>query len=995
MIQIYKEINRISLELEALTKIDKIKDYRIYLKANNTISVYIIAENGLCDILRDKFDNPNIEFEFFTEENPDELLKELYFRNKRKVNIIDSHKRLTNLLNEDVQAEVSSSINYCKTPVITFYSYKGGVGRSTTLAACASYLAIHYSKKVVVIDCDFEAPGFTNFFLNDPGVPLHNNGVIEYFLDKEYLDDQINIRNYLWEASKDFSGKGEIYVMPSGNLNDADTSENNINDRLHYLQGLARIDFSENPFIINRFKDLIVSINNELNPDVILLDSRTGFNDVFGVTAFQLSNLVIGFFGNNVQTIPGIHFFVDSIVKRNNLIGIIVNSIIPASNKRSWFQSFKEDIDSYINSITIDENLNLETGNDQRIINIDPIDIDMFPITRNEILEILGMKKEDKLNFIDFIESRSFLDYENLFQKINSILEDWDTKRERNSFDLEEITTVSKEEVLSTEDLNIHESIYEENEMVEDPYFDNVSIDDNNIDREAENSPNDVYDIKMKVLKTLKDKMPELYAEQITDFDIEYNSGRYFYRKCMLDIFNLDKFIVLGNKGTGKTYIYRSLKNKNIVDELRKQANKESVDYKFIHLIDKENYFIDTTKFDGIDREKFSPEKFYERFWQVYIWNVLITELMELLEFVPSIKKFPITDKTETVLAFKDIIYDDLKMVEVENDLEKVDLFLKQEQSRQIIIIFDELDHVVKPHKWSERVAPLINLCKRFTYARIFPKLFLRSDLFEKISNVNNIQALNNHSINIEWNREELFAYFFKLILAHSKNDFFHLMKLYAYYPSKHINKIMHTIEKNQSQPPLDDYTLRHLSATFFGKYADVNNTPRFGESYDWFFKNLKNANDTISLRPFIDLLSEAVKWAIDEDKVQQPILPQYYFTHGLAREKAVERHFKDLAKEEGNGDLIHIFNYIRVEADPRYKVLELSQKDFYQLLDNIIEKDRSRLDNLTKESLIDLLSVNGIIKDRFVRIGNNNVQRKYQFALLYKYYLGLKNRVR
>lgn len=56
MIQIYKEINRISLELEALTKIDKIKDYRIYLKANNTISVYIIAANGLCDILKDKFD---------------------------------------------------------------------------------------------------------------------------------------------------------------------------------------------------------------------------------------------------------------------------------------------------------------------------------------------------------------------------------------------------------------------------------------------------------------------------------------------------------------------------------------------------------------------------------------------------------------------------------------------------------------------------------------------------------------------------------------------------------------------------------------------------------------------------------------------------------------------------------------------------------------------------------------------------------------------------
>lgn len=85
----------------------------------------------------------------------------------------------------------------------------------------------------------------------------------------------------------------------------------------------------------------------------------------------------------------------------------------------------------------------------------------------------------------------------------------------------------------------------------------------------------------------------------------------------------------------------------------------------------------------------------------------------------------------------------------------------------------------------------------------------------------------------------------------------------------------------------------------FFGRYADTNNSARFGESYEWFFKNLKNANDTISLRPFIDLISEALDHALTEDKTDTPILPQYFYTFGQTRSKAVENHFHDLASEK------------------------------------------------------------------------------------------------
>lgn len=967
MIQLYKILDQIDRELSVLLEQGSLTDYRIYLKANNNIAVYLIAEDEIKKLIHDKYPSDYIEIELFKE--GDDTLKDIYFSSPTKVNLSTSDRRLVNLLDEE--REDNTSIN---TPIVTFYSYKGGVGRSTTLASCASYLSMHYKKKIVVIDCDFEAPGFTNFFLTDPGTPFYSNGVIEYLLDSEFLENEVDVRNYIWEASKQYSGEGQIFVMPSGNL--SGESEDLPNDRDHYLKGLARIDFSEKPFIVQRFTQLIKKIEEEIKPDLVILDSRTGFNDIFGLTAFQLSNIVVGFFGNNVQTLPGIQFFIDSLVKRDYIVGIIVNSIIPAANRRRWFSNFKENVERYLSIKSIE-------NQSESSVNSDQLSIPMFPITRHEILENLGTSSDDILDFIDFVCNKSFTDHVDLFEKINSLLEDF--------------SPISEEGTIGS-DVKVAYNIgdtSEENpsaEITVNSEAEEIIIED--AKAATNDSESDVYLTKMRVLTTLKDRMPELYAEDIEDFEQEYAAGRYFYRNCMSDLFNLDKFIVLGNKGTGKTYIYRSLNNKNIVSEIKNRANKQNINYEFIHLILKSKYFFDTTKFDGM--EIYSPEKYYERFWQVYIWVVLCTELGTDLAFSSSLEIFPISDNTQTSSLFHKMISDDEKMIQIENDLEIIDSLLKQKGDKHVIIIFDELDHVVKPHHWSKRVSPLINLCKKMTFSRIYPKMFLRSDLFEKISNVNNIQALNNRSINIEWTREELFAYFFKLILSHSKDDFFNLMREYRDYPPQHISKIRRQIEGYNMQPDTDEYFLKHLTATFFGKYADVSNTPRFGESYDWFFKNLKNANETISLRPFIDLLSEAVKWAINEDKSLKPILHPYYYTHGKARGQAVEKHFNDLAKEEGNNDLQHVFKYIQDYADDRYKLLELQQNDFYKLLSLIIDKYHDVLDYKTEEGLIELLKVNGIIVERFIRTGTwNNGQKRYRFALLYKYYLGLKNRAR
>lgn len=938
MIRLFETLETLDKKMAKLKSASEIFDYRILLTVNDTIKLYVLSGNKTEHEIESElkgFSHVSFEFMKIGDGSSDDFLTDLLFSDTKTINISNTQRRLGNLINP-IQ-KVNSSL-----PVVTFYSYKGGVGRSTSLASCASYLSIHYKKRIVILDCDFEAPGFTNFFLEDPSSPLYKNGLVEYFLDSE--DEIVNLNNYYWEASKKFSGGGEIYVFPAGNLDDEEVAGDIFKThRSHYLNGLTRIDMFSPDILVGQFVRLFDHIKERINPDLILIDSRTGFNDIFGISAFRLSNLVVGFFGNSVQTKPGLNFFLDTLLQPNAPQLLIANSIIPQANKRKWFSLFKEDVENYLRRISN------ASESEKEDVNI--LSVKMYPIPYNEVLNNIGTRQEDYLDYIELIEKNTLSEYVVLFEEINSIIDEASPK--------ENVSLSLNEEV----DSKI------------------------NLDNLVEEEISEKKRLKQEILVNLKDKMPQLYAENIDDFEDEYQSNRYFYRICMEDLFIQNKILVLGNKGTGKSYIYKSLKNEHVVNELRKRANKTNFNYHFLHVVEK-NKKIDTVKFDDVVISD-NNEQYFERFWTVYIWNAIMLE--RPYGYISDLELHTIKDDNETARRFKETIQNDDAIIAIENDLYKLDQYLLDCQNSQLIIIFDELDNIVKPHKWSERISPLVNLCKKMNYSSIFPKLFLRSDLFEKISNINNKKELANRTISIEWNRQELFAYFFKLILSHSKNEFFNLTKMYGYYPAFYINRVVANIAKSGDQPPLDDYTLKHLCATFFGKYADVNNTPRYGESYDWFFTNLKNANDTISLRPFIDLLSISVTHALNEDHSDNPILPQYYYTHGKAREHAVENHFMDLASEKGNGDLIPIFNYIRDKASIRYKKEQLTQKEFFSLLDVILVNCELEESN-SRDSIIQLLELNGIIRSKFVRVGSIP-HKNYQFALLYKYYLGLKSR--
>ncbi len=953
MILLFDLLSKIDSKLNTLIRDKKILNFKITLRVNNRATVYIVIENEDNNKIIDKYLDKHacVEFEYLSpyEVETDPYFKELFESNESI--FLDSRKNLSNLLelNNNERIKINSK-------VVTFYSYKGGVGRSTTLASCAAFLSNHYNKRILILDCDLEAPGFTNFFLEEPSQVNNHLGIVEYFMDLDYLSDKIDFSKYIWEVGKDYSGNGSIFVMPAGNLSEDYISGNQIltTHKKHYLEGLARIDISSSFNMFQKFSTLLKQADELFSPDVILIDSRTGFNDIFGVTAFAISDLVVGFFGNNVQNLPGLNYFIDRIVEsKNGLNAILINAIIPA---RSFFTNFSDYVENYIQRVTPNENDNF-------------IVIKTFPITHNPPLGTIGTNYEHKEDFIDLIRNQRFSDYNEIFSYINSII----------NVDSNSLIQSDNDESnhYKGENLNNHYSFYQEIEektkFVKEHDINQVNSEISNIEKYL---PGIQKNLKKIIIQNLFNNWPNLYAEQV---NIE--PSNVFYRRSMEDIFNDNKFIILGNKGTGKTFLYEALKQPEVVKKIQERSQKNGI-FEFMHIIDKKsNKFFDTNLFNN-DLD----ENFYHKFWVIYIWNAIMLESENRLGYKSNLEVLPINNDTRTKLRFEEYINNDKLFIKIEEDLRELEDFLKHTNNHmKLIVIFDGLDHVVKPINWPIKIVPLINYWRYHNFTRISPKLFLRSDLFEKLSNITNIKELKNQAISIEWSQDELFGYFFKLVFSSAKEEFLKYMILTKIINFELIKQIKQKSNKD-NQLPLEEYYLKPLVQTFFGQYASADNTPRFGESYDWFYRNLKNANNTISLRPFIDLINNALGYAKSNDNTCFPILPASYYVHGEARKVAVGNHFSDLVSEQGNEYLKFICDYIREKKSRLPVYLDISKVEMEVLLKEIIN-DHQLTDN-SVDDLIYLLKVNGIIKEDF---RSNGIF--YSFALLYKYYLGLKNR--
>jgi len=189
--------------------------------------------------------------------------------------------------------------------IVTFYSFKGGVGRSLALANVATELAKR-GKKVLIVDFDLEAPGLHTFDFGHKDEI--NGGVVDYVESYLNTNQSPNIEEHVVEFKSEYLDKGKLWMMPAGKLDDS------------YSARLSRLDWNvlyEKKSGYLFFEDLKAQWKKKYNPDYVLIDSRTGHTDVGGICTRQLPNSVVFLFFPNEQNLTGLKKVVQAVDQHN------------------------------------------------------------------------------------------------------------------------------------------------------------------------------------------------------------------------------------------------------------------------------------------------------------------------------------------------------------------------------------------------------------------------------------------------------------------------------------------------------------------------------------------------------------------------------------------------------------------------------------------------------------------------------------------------------
>ena len=210
-----------------------------------------------------------------------------------------------------------------KPAIVSFFSFKGGVGRTSTLVATALTLARN-GHRVAIVDLDLEAPGLATIFSPDNS---NNPGVIDYLLEKKIQTDDWKLRTHIIPINEQtlLGDDGQtLQLLPAGTVDK------------NYLEKLARLDFQN--LVNSELESTMVSMLKELESavkplDFILMDARAGFHDIGGLAISKLSHAAVIFGTQSRQSWAGLTHVIRHLASPGidaRLPLIFVHSMAPA-----------------------------------------------------------------------------------------------------------------------------------------------------------------------------------------------------------------------------------------------------------------------------------------------------------------------------------------------------------------------------------------------------------------------------------------------------------------------------------------------------------------------------------------------------------------------------------------------------------------------------------------------------------------------------------------
>jgi cellulose biosynthesis protein BcsQ len=225
-----------------------------------------------------------------------------------------------------------------KPAIVTFFSFKGGVGRTTALVATALTLARN-GHRVAIVDLDLEAPGLSTVFFRDN---LVNFGVIDYLLEKKIQNSNWFLRNDILPINDPLligNSVGKLYLLTAGNVDH------------NYLEKLARLDFQNlvDHDLPKTFKKMLEELESAIRPlDFILLDARAGFHDIGGLALTDLSHAAVIFGRQSRQSWAGLTHVIRRLSRplapegEQQLPVVLVHAMSPSVRETARYSEYDE-----------------------------------------------------------------------------------------------------------------------------------------------------------------------------------------------------------------------------------------------------------------------------------------------------------------------------------------------------------------------------------------------------------------------------------------------------------------------------------------------------------------------------------------------------------------------------------------------------------------------------------------------------------------------------
>jgi len=245
--------------------------------------------------------------------------------------------------------------------IITFYSYKGGVGRTQLLANMAAYYCYNLKKRVLLIDWDLDAPGLHNYFGINPN--SIGKGLMDIFF--EYIA-YMRQNNYVTEET---ISKHHLFPNDSHILKPVDDTDSCIhllaagNYDNEYFKKINSFDWNEfyDDYDGKIFIELLKDHLKKQNYDYILIDSRTGVNDYSGICNIQIPDMNVLVLAPTNPNFEGVLRMATNIIsspytqkyRRNTIILPILSRVDGSSD---FYEEFKErfftDFDFLVRKLT-------------------------------------------------------------------------------------------------------------------------------------------------------------------------------------------------------------------------------------------------------------------------------------------------------------------------------------------------------------------------------------------------------------------------------------------------------------------------------------------------------------------------------------------------------------------------------------------------------------------------------------------------------------------